>query len=71
MLMRTALDELQRLEGAGCVVLGDPGYYGRFGFMLSLASSCPVPLEFFQAVSFGAELPVGRVHYHEAFDATS
>ncbi len=31
-LLRAALAELQRLGGQGCVVLGNPSYYGRFGF---------------------------------------
>src|SRR5579863_1698947 len=31
-LTDAALAELRRRGGAGCVVLGDPGYYGRFGF---------------------------------------
>src|SRR5690606_39869862 len=31
-LMKSALDELEARGAAGCVVLGEPGYYGRFGF---------------------------------------
>ncbi|UTY60960.1 N-acetyltransferase [Massilia sp. erpn] len=69
-LIKTALAELQLLGGVGCVVLGDPAYYGRFGFQtrpgLTLAGISP---EYFQALSFGAELPVGIVQYHTAFDA--
>lgn len=70
-LMKAALTQLQRLGGAGCVVLGDPDYYGRFGFHahpgLELSG---VPPEYFQALSFDGELPVGIVKYHEAFEAT-
>lgn len=71
MLMTQALDELQRLGGAGCVVLGDPGYYGRFGFKNYATLELPgAPSEYFQALSFGKEVPAGSVSYHEAFDAT-
>ncbi len=31
-LVKAGLDELKQLGGVGCVLLGDPGYYGRFGF---------------------------------------
>ena len=69
-LMKAALAELQRLGGLGCVVLGDPGYYGRFGFNTSSTLVLlGTPAEYFQAVSFGPELPVGIVSYHEAFNA--
>jgi putative acetyltransferase len=50
-------------------VLGEPGYYGRFGFQadpnLVLAG---VPPRYFQALSFGASRPRGAVIYHEAFN---
>lgn len=70
-LMNAALSELKRLGGAGCVLLGDPGYYSRFGFKvqpgLELAG---VPPEYFQALSLGGDFPVGSVQYQPAFDAT-
>jgi predicted N-acetyltransferase YhbS len=49
-------------DGAGCVVLGNPGDYGRFGFKAHPGLELPgVPHEYFQAMSFGSELPVGIV----------
>jgi predicted N-acetyltransferase YhbS len=70
MLMNAALTELQRLGAAGCVVLGEPAYYGRFGFKALPGLDLPgVPAEYFQATAFASELPVGIVQYHEAFDA--
>lgn len=70
-LMRTALAELQRLGGAGCVVLGDPGYYARFGFEVRPGLTLPgVAPEYFQALAFAGEYPTGSVSYHESFDAT-
>ncbi|MFZ6049341.1 GNAT family N-acetyltransferase [Pseudomonas sp. CR3202] len=71
MLMNAALSELRRLGGRGCVLLGDPGYYGRFGFLAHPGLELPgVPPEYFQALCFGDELPVGVVSYHASFDAT-
>ncbi|MGH8382995.1 GNAT family N-acetyltransferase [Pseudomonas sp.] len=71
-LIMAALAELQRLGGVGCVVLGEPGYYGRFGFEAHPGLELPgVPHEYFQALSFGSALPTGVVKYHEAFEATA
>ncbi|MCY1449933.1 hypothetical protein D9M71_667060 [compost metagenome] len=53
-MMKTALAELERLGGRGCVVLGDPGYYGRFGFKAYPDLQLPgVPPEYFQALVLG------------------
>lgn len=69
LLMQAALKELRRLGAAGCVVLGDPGYYGRFGFKAEPALVLPgVPPEYFQTIAFGDTVPAGRVTYHQAFD---
>ena len=68
-LMRSALQKLLELGAAGCVLLGDPAYYSRFGFeakpSLKLAN---VPPEYFQALSFGVSIPHGAVTYHDAFN---
>lgn len=69
-LMRAALQQLRQQGVAGCVVLGDPAYYGRFGFKAHPGLELPdVPPEYFQALSFTGELPVGVVKYAAAFDA--
>jgi putative acetyltransferase len=69
-LMEQALTELQKLGAAGCVVLGEPQYYGRFGFKAEPQLVLPnAPPEYFQALSFSARVPIGRVAYHEAFHA--
>ncbi|GIU40070.1 N-acetyltransferase [Shewanella sairae] len=71
-LMQAAIEELNALNAAGCVVLGEPSYYGRFGFKataeLVLAG---VPAEYFQALKLQGDLPAGEVHYHEGFAAQS
>lgn len=68
-LMKAALAELQGKGACGCVVLGDPGYYGRFGFKPYAGLELPgVPQEYFQTLSFGGDLPTGTVRYHASFD---
>jgi len=69
-LMGQALAELHMLGASGCVVLGDPSYYSRFGFKAEPSLVLPdVPPEYFQAISFGGPLPSGIVSYHESFAA--
>lgn len=71
-LMNHALAELRRLGAAGCVVLGEPGYYSRFGFRQEPALVLPdVPPEYFQAIRFRGPLPAGDVAYHQAFVSAS
>jgi putative acetyltransferase len=71
-LMHAALDALRERGAAGCVVLGEPGYYGRFGFRVEASLRLPgLPPEYFQALMLrGTNLPDGIVSYHIAFDAT-
>lgn len=69
-LIQTALAELRALGAAGCVVLGEPGYYHRFGFRAQPTLALPgVPAEYFQALALAGALPAGTVSYHQAFDA--
>ena len=69
-LMRSALEALKGLGASGCVLLGDPAYYSRFGFKAESNIVLPdVPAEYFQALSFGSSLPQGHVTYHHAFNA--
>lgn len=69
-LMRSALADLEANDAAGCVVLGDPQYYGRFGFKVIEGLVFPgVPEEYFQALSFDGGFAQGEVAYHEAFAA--
>ena len=71
-LMREGLRILRERGAAGCVVLGEPQYYGRFGFRVDPDLTLPgVPPEYFQAIAFGASRPRGVVSYHSAFDAAS
>lgn len=70
-LIRDGLSRLKAMNAQGCVVLGDPAYYGRFGF-----TSDPdlrygdAPPEYFQRLAFTDAVPKGEVTFHAGFDAT-
>jgi putative acetyltransferase len=67
-LMREALDVLRSKGAGGCVVLGEPGYYGRFGFHADSALVLAgVPSEYFQALRLRPSDAHGTVVYHPAF----
>ena len=71
-LIREALRVIRRRGASGCVVLGDPDYYSRFGFRINPDLGLPgVPPEYFQARAFDSSQPRGIVSYHEAFEAES
>ena len=67
-LMRAAIRALNDREAAGCVVLGEPAYYGRFGFRADPALVLAgVPSEYFQALKLRPSGARGMVVYHPAF----
>lgn len=68
-LVGAGLELIKDLGAAGCVVLGDPGYYARFGFEADPALQFPgVPAAYFQRLDFGhAAGRGGVVVYHPAF----
>jgi putative acetyltransferase len=59
----------RELDAQGCVVLGDPGYYEKYGFETNTGLILDgVPPEYFQALPFGGRTtPSGKVAYHAAF----
>ncbi|WP_421186673.1 GNAT family N-acetyltransferase [Aeromonas enteropelogenes] len=68
-LMAEGLAALEEQGVDGCVVLGDPGFYGRFSFEQNPALVLPgVPPEYFMARTFGAASARGEVSYHPAFN---
>ena len=70
-LVRRLLAELRMLPAGGCVVLGEPTYYSRFGFRVESGLALPgVPAEYFQAQSFSGRMAQGIVAFHAAFDAS-
>ncbi|KAB8227289.1 GNAT family N-acetyltransferase [Aspergillus alliaceus] len=70
LLMKRALHDLQTRNAAGCVVLGDPAYYTRFGFRVEPSLQFPdVPAEYFMALTFRGLVPNGTVTYSKAFES--
>lgn len=70
-LMHAALQALRDRGGAGCMLVGDPAYYQRFGFKPVPGLVYPgVPPEYFLVLSFGPHQPQGVVTFHEGFGAT-
>lgn len=69
-LIKAGLSALRDIGAAGCVVLGEPEYYGRFGFrhIATLRYPGPPP-EYFLAQPFGNSMPGGEVSYHGSFQA--
>lgn len=68
MLLDEVLYRLKMMGASGCVVLGDPDFYSRFGFepdqRLAFADFDP---ELFQSLRFNDNLAQGEVSYHPAF----
>lgn len=67
-LINEGLAQLKEHGAEGFVLLGEPEYYGRFGFKaqpeLTLTG---VPAEYFLALPVKGSIPTGEVNYHPAF----
>jgi putative acetyltransferase len=67
-LVESGLAELRARQASGCVLVGDPGYYSRFGF-----STFPdlayegVPHEYMLGLPFADAAPCGRITADQAF----
>ena len=67
-LIEEGLERLRQLDAGGCVVLGDPAYYRRFGFAHDQALAYPgPPPEYFQRMILSGPVPQGTVSYAPAF----
>lgn len=70
-LIRAGLEQLRRLPAAGVVLIGDPGYYRRFGFANDPALRYgKVPPEYVQRMAFAEAVPRGEIAFHAAFGAS-
>ncbi len=69
-LVREGLSQLKALGAKGCILVGDPAYYGRFGF-----TNFPdlvhegVPPEYVLTLCFEDSQPRGAVFFHRGFTA--
>ncbi len=69
-LVREGLSMMEAIGARGCVVLGDPAYYRRFGFRNDLRLTLEgVAAEHFQAIYFAEGEAAGDVKFHPAFYA--
>jgi putative acetyltransferase len=67
-LIQHGLAELRNRKACGVVLLGNPKYYGRFGFVHDPALSYPgPPAEYFQRLVLMGDAPAGEVRYAPAF----
>ncbi|MBR1207909.1 MULTISPECIES: GNAT family N-acetyltransferase [unclassified Bradyrhizobium] len=70
-LIREGLARLAALNADGCVLLGDPAYYSRFGFVSDPALTYGgKPSPYFQWLVLKGEPTKGDVRYDAAFDVT-
>lgn len=70
-LMHEGLSRLKALGAKGCVLVGDPEYYKRFGFKsLPELTHEGVPQEYVLTLPFGANKAQGVAVFHKSFSAT-
>lgn len=69
-LIHEGLSMLESAGAKGCVLVGEPGYYARFGFKTFPGLVMEgVPPKNLLALCFGQEMPAGSVVHHKAFSA--
>jgi putative acetyltransferase len=68
MLVEAGVEQLRACDARGCVLVGDPGYYSRFGFRTFPGLVYEgVPGEYVLGLPLGADAPSGEIRAHEAF----
>ena len=67
-LIEAGIALLRKREAAGCVLVGDPAYYNRFGFK-PYPDLCPEgePAEYFQILPLRATTPETVIAFHPLF----
>jgi putative acetyltransferase len=69
-LMERGLAELRKIGASGCVLVGDPAFYTRFGFDNNPALVLEgVPQEYVLSLTLGTSSARGNVKFHPAFQA--
>jgi putative acetyltransferase len=69
-LVRAGLEEIRKRGAAGCVLVGEPAFYGRFGFRsLDALTMEGIPQAFVLALPFSARGAAGTITHHPAFHA--
>ncbi len=71
-LIRDGLEAIKNLDAAGCVLLGEPAYYRRFGFRGDAGLTSPgLPPEYLMALPLRGQVPSGILSFHSAFGVAS
>jgi putative acetyltransferase len=67
-MIAVVLARLRAIDAAGCILVGDPAYYQRFGFrpFPHLAPDTE-PAEFFMILPMAAAEPNAKIAFHTAF----
>lgn len=70
LMIETGIALLRERDAAGCVLVGNPDYYGRFGFQ-SYPELCPEgePAQFFQILPLRTPHPSSVIAFHPLFAA--
>jgi putative acetyltransferase len=70
--IEAGLNMLRERDAAGCVLVGNPAYYSRFGF-LPFPDLCPdgEPAEFYQMLPLGVAKPNVVVGFHPLFHSAA
>ncbi len=69
-LMEKAIAELRLIDAKGCVLVGDPAFYTRFGFASEAALTLAgVPQEYVLSLPLGSACARGEISFHAAFQA--
>lgn len=67
-LVKKGIKELIRLKASGCVLVGEPEYYRRFGFRADSHLLLEgMPPEYFQTLLLKGNQPKGKVTYNKSF----
>lgn len=70
-LVRESLKQMQKKGAEGVVLVGDPAFYGRFGFKnISGLTYAGVPDQYVLGLSFTDKEPKGEITAHDAFNVT-
>ena len=67
-LLRQAIAEMRERGARGVVLVGEPAYYGRFGFKSEPGLVLEgVPPEYVLALTLAPPAPTGKIRFHPAF----
>ncbi|WP_373490307.1 GNAT family N-acetyltransferase [Parasphingorhabdus sp.] len=71
-LIEAGIADLRARDAAGCVLVGDPAYYRRFGFK-PFPDLCPdgEPAEYFRILPLRVKAPQAVVSFHPLFQGAA